>query len=251
MPAYRKQVVTFLDIMGFRELVHSHDADAITEALDAIKATAAAPGDGEGEATSIISFSDSIIRARPCGKDAIAALLHEVSELASAQWSLMEDGVLVRGGITAGDVLMAPDRAFGPAFIRAYDLESKSAVSPRVIVDPDFIEELRETIKTPAYSKRRTPLYKARRMLRADVDGNWFVDYVSDAYHRLHNAEHLAALKRHRETIIETANEFEPGSKVFGKYAWLIGYFNSSVDRFHKGVNGLKILQSDVPNPDL
>lgn len=109
---YTRQVVTFLDIMGFREIVAGQDAEAITLTLNLIQKKAAAAGEDSAEATKIISFSDSVIRARPVSDDPVSALLWRSGNLRRPSGDLMASGILVRGGITIGDVLVGAGQGF-------------------------------------------------------------------------------------------------------------------------------------------
>jgi len=247
---YSKHVVTFLDIMGFREIVARQDVHAITRTLNLIQQKAAAAAAASAEATKIISFSDSIIRARPASEDPVTALLFEVGELATAQWDLMGSGILVRGGITIGDVLVAPGRAFGPAFVRAYELEASWARSPRVVFDPAAVSQVRDQAKLGNYAARRKLILAVRKNLKLDQDGIWFIDYIANAYRRLESSEHRRKMMKHREIIIASANELQPHSPVIAKYLWLIHYFNVSAKSLHEGVSGLKISRADVPLSD-
>jgi hypothetical protein len=43
--------------------------------------------------------------------------------------------ILLRGGIVVGKLLHENNIMFGPAFNQAYDLESKSALYPRIVID--------------------------------------------------------------------------------------------------------------------
>jgi hypothetical protein len=47
--------------------------------------------------------------------------------------------VLIRGGITFGEVSARVGRAFGPAFVDAYGLESRFAHFPRIVVSPSAL----------------------------------------------------------------------------------------------------------------
>lgn len=49
-------------------------------------------------------------------------------------------GFFFRGGVTIGDLFHDGHIVFGPALNQAYDLESKKAVYPRAILDPDLPE---------------------------------------------------------------------------------------------------------------
>lgn len=108
-----------------------------------------------------ISFSDSVIRItylpeelsdlefKPCWENMSAEDLplnilesfinSEVEVLSSVQRALMLKGVFLRGGLTLGMIHYDTDKntLFGPAMIRAYDLETIARV-PRIIIDPDL-----------------------------------------------------------------------------------------------------------------
>lgn len=250
MAGYRKQIVTFLDIMGFRNIVSMKTADEISMMLDHTLANAAAPSAAKESETSVISFSDSVIRARPCAKDLAGALFHEVEELARAQWALLNKGILVRGGVTAGDVLMQAGRAFGPAFVKAYDLESSWAKGPRILIDPLVITALRDQAKANGADAGADLITRARALLAHDSDGLWFVDYVRIALEFTSTADHRASMLAQRDEIIRVANTLKPSSPVLPKYLWLIRYYNESTKKLHRGDKALEIKRTDVALAD-
>ncbi|WP_426205158.1 hypothetical protein [Pseudomonas sp. TWP3-1] len=65
---------------------------------------------------------------------------------------LLNAGYIVRGGITFGDVFFDDMSFFGPAVDRAYELESKKAVTPRILIDPAIGAALLEH-ETKIYSE--------------------------------------------------------------------------------------------------
>lgn len=250
---YRNSVVTFLDILGFREIIKKSGASAVAEMLDAIGETAASPVGVDGDLTHVISFSDSVIRARPTGKEpAYDALLHEIQDLAASQWSLMEFGILVRGGITIGDVVTGEGRAFGPAFVRAYDLESSLASSPRIIVDPIVIEHIRQHVGNASEkAQKRTIIDELKRHIRLGGDGLWFVDYLSSVSVTMGDPPEVeSTMLRFKDLIVEKANDLDTGSLVLPKLLWLIRYHNTSAKRLFPRNATLKIKSTDVPLSD-
>jgi hypothetical protein len=62
-------------------------------------------------------------------------LCWELLDLVHAQPELVREAVLLRSGLTIGNVFVDNAITFGPALIRAFELENDVAVSPRVIVD--------------------------------------------------------------------------------------------------------------------
>ncbi len=103
---------------------------------------------------------------------------HEVKD-----WNEM-DCLKVRGGITYGDVIVLDDEAerrgiimnsnavLGPAVVRAYELESKNAIYPRIVVDESFME----CIKTLGISYDDLSLVKD--------DDMYYLDFLSYVFAR-------------------------------------------------------------------
>ncbi|MCC5014638.1 hypothetical protein [Legionella sp. 31fI33] len=74
--------------------------------------------------------------------------------------NLLESGFLVRGGISLGLLHHTDQIIFGPALVRAHDLEHNEAKFPRILIDDSVIE------KTGATEQ---PIMK-------DQLGNWIID---------------------------------------------------------------------------
>jgi hypothetical protein len=258
-PAYRPAVITFLDILGFRERVgRSDNPEAIRRILTRLRSFAArrdalAPEDPadapEGiEMTHSIAFSDSIVRIRffdteyPTG-----ALFHEVLSLLQAQGELVADDVLLRGGVTVGLVHLEGDMAFGPGFIRAYDLESQFANYPRIVIGPEAFAALRNDPRLVAdHHDLEDEVHYQRQMLRRSEDGFWFIDYLYGMREEMDYPEqHPDLVAQHRAFIIDGANGAPANSRVLQKFLWLARYLNDVADR--AGLPQLLITQGDIP----
>lgn len=50
-------------------------------------------------------------------------------------------GILFRGAVVIGDLYNDKIIIFGPAMLEAYELESKKAIYPRIIIEEDTILE--------------------------------------------------------------------------------------------------------------
>ncbi len=250
--AYRNSVVTFVDILGFSGMVGRETESEIGNMLDAIGTTAGQPIGPDGEGTKVLIFSDSVIRARALGSDSIYdALLHEIQDLAVAQWQLLEFGLLIRGGTTVGKVSLDENRGFGPAFVRAYELESSLATSPRIVIDPAVIEDIRAHLRThPRGVARQTHINGLRHHIRQGDDGVWFIDYMNSVARTSKAVDMKASLAIMRAFIIEQAQAVNSSSLILPKYLWLIRYFNQSVRRLFPDSREMKIRASDVPASD-
>lgn len=248
---YSRSVVTFVDILGFADLVQETPAAEVDDILDAIADTAGLPLYGDDSPTKALQFSDSVIRARSLGSDTIYdALLEEIQELATAQWMLIKVSVLIRGGTTVGDVSVTDRRAFGPAFVRAYRLESTLAGSPRIVIDPSVIADLRAHIRSQPVAHRRTLISDLRDHIRQGDDGVWFIDFINSA--RVVNGpdevrEDLVGI---RNFIVAEAGKFHSNPSVLPKYLWLVRYHNQSVRRWFPAHPELRIRTTEVPASD-
>lgn len=92
-----------------------------------------------------VAFSDlhiTVINTESDDDSARGLIFLQMIRLVHAQWKLFFDhGILVRGGIVVGDAVRSYDRFFGQGIIDAYDVESKQALYPRIVVHSSVFEE--------------------------------------------------------------------------------------------------------------
>lgn len=161
---YSNRIVAFIDILGFGSLVKmlSSDTDLrkkIHRALSEIRdfknySLSNATAQRELE---VSVFSDCIaISGEPGG------LMTIVSSAMALQWKLLYLGILTRGGISSGKTFHADDILYGEGMMKAHELESKAAVYPRIVIDPDLVGE--------------TEAGLCAMFLKRDTDGLWFID---------------------------------------------------------------------------
>jgi hypothetical protein len=163
-PVYIERIVAFIDILGFRNLVHQIGADSMLHgklhaALSRIKhyKLSSVAGNTAQSDLDLSVFSDSV--AISGAADNLQGVLWTVIHLQS---DLLNFGVLVRGGVSRGRTVHTDDMLYGEGMLAAYDLESKAAVYPRIVIDPKLVDNL-------------TPRYRAT-FLDEDQDGLWFIN---------------------------------------------------------------------------
>lgn len=67
----------------------------------------------------------------------------------------LEYGFLVRGGVAAGQLIHHSNGPlFGPAFLKAYELESKMAVYGRIIFDTSALEHVKPYVSSESFLER-------------------------------------------------------------------------------------------------
>jgi hypothetical protein len=175
----------------------------------------AATVSGGDDLISVTQFSDSIILSADASADwafenILSTTMFLIIELAA-------HGILLRGGITRGEIYHKENLAFGPAFIRAYRLE-QAAGTPRIILDA----EIEKTASWPdSMSEGEINGFLDKRIPR-DYDGWRFVDYFSSAIEGEFDEvpEGLALhRKRLRKLVAKHTSEKDPS--LISKFGWL------------------------------
>ena len=238
------RVVAFVDVLGFRALMQKLQADdpgglqtvrKVLEWIDEQKdflALQKCPGFPAGPHLEISQFSDCLILSGP----SIAAAADVVASVAGLAHVLLLNGLLSRGAVVLGEAYHKGGVAFGPAVIDAYDVESKVARYPRIIVSNEVRDTGDPTIKP---------------WLRKDEDHHWFIDLYSFGWSggvpnlppfqrpistflrlRPHN---ISMMERIRNTLYtEYTNEWgkkNRRSDVLEKLEWAVSQFNDALVR--------------------
>lgn len=131
---YRSKYVAFIDMLGFGQRIVASASDpaerkAIVEALELLRDTACAnPTCG----LVLTYFSDCIVLSADPDERGLSELFRMITGIAD---NLMQRGVFIRGGIAEGGIYHDEKLCFGPAMIRAYDLERLHAKHPCVLLD--------------------------------------------------------------------------------------------------------------------
>lgn len=248
--AFRPAVITFIDILGFSDLVAKSDnPQTIRDILRRLASFAANAEESEHEVdeTAAVVFSDSIIRVRFIdGRYRSGALFQEVLKLLHVQGEMLSDNVLLRGGLTVGMIHVEGQLAFGPGFIRAYQLESEFANYPRIVIGPEVFKALRASDRLVAeHHDLADEIHYQGRMLKRGDDGLWFIDYLYGIWGEMDEPEnHPALVEQHRALIISRANAAPENSRVLQKYLWLAGYLNDVAERISRP--DLKITRTEI-----
>lgn len=227
---YRRCLVTFIDILGFREHLFGRPSKEIGEALSLLRELSSGDFGVGPHPPGTAAFSDCIIRVYPVDtQQKIGALYYELTQLADIQASLSTQGVFLRGGMTIGDAYCADGTAFGPAIVRAYELESSFAIYPRIIVDPEVMEAhwLEPALQGQAHDAM-TDLQYLYRVLDRSEDGINFIDYLR-AVDPMHYDGLHTLLMTHKSKILGAIDKLPALSAARQKLVWLSHYHNRLV----------------------
>jgi hypothetical protein len=268
---YEKRVVAFIDILGFRNIVmkssqHVNSSEIIPEAkqgdLDQriFAALQISPesytqafinefniSEDEKETIDlrVSTFSDSVIITVPEDALNFALLVYCVTYMVR---ELLRNGFLTRGGVECGEVYHAKnrsnyavDRVFGPAFIKAYDLESRQAGSARVILSNIVWRQVRNWSGTNCqYCK-----FIEKTIIR-DKDGPAKIDilhHYKDKEIKSIESE-LHEIKAQMQNVLEYYTE---SPKIFSKLAKFSHDFNKMIVDYKYG-NDFLISDYHLPN---
>lgn len=165
MAAYVEKILVFVDILGWSDLLQSSDNyEILLNSIDSVAETVAeisllAPSIKETtndiweEVESEIPllapigecdiqsthFSDTIVLTASPHKIATSPMIATVIGLTSVLWRA---GYYVRGAITRGQIHHTDRSLYGPALVRAYKIEQKVAIYPRIVITDDAVDAI-------------------------------------------------------------------------------------------------------------
>jgi hypothetical protein len=226
---YGEYVVTFIDILGFRGMIGELPAPQIDGALALLHQVTAPPGDSAIQTilpVHVWSFSDCIVRAIPVRRDSpdyrYSRMMVELWSLARAQLLLAATGVNIRGGMACGQLSVGENRVFGPALVDAYELESKVAEYPRIVVSKSFLTAHGcENADASRVVRKYT-----QGMLQEDLDGQYFLHYLKGPPFPWN--EYAAIIRAHRAQIMTDLGR-STNPRVHAKHRWKAGYHDRTI----------------------
>lgn len=263
--------VAFIDILGYREKVsklpkEEQEAfinslnDFFVAAKDSIKASNSPNfsgglyGKDERFDIKMKTFSDNIFIYTKANWNALLLVVAHMQ----ANCTFLD--ISIRGALSYGELFANDDFIYGSSLIEAYDLESKVAIFPRIIIGDSFVRGMKccliiadatgkyKRIKPDAGSITHVTIYNTfRKSEYYDIffasdsfDESLFINYL--AYWKWHASSESHSKKepsfeeymqKHKEKIennLTSANKKE-NVAVVQKYKWCRHYHNSICDK--------------------
>ena len=134
---------------------------------------------------------------------------------------LLEQGILIRGAITFGDIIHEDNgTVFGQGLIDSYLLESNYSKYPRIILSDKLISKLNYPIET---KRNRYPYHQyVDRFLDGCVGFHQMIYYqVMESWTEMTKEKLVESLAKIRKVIIKGLDMSFERSEVFEKYKWL------------------------------
>jgi hypothetical protein len=221
---YQRRVVAFLDILGFSALVERADEPEMRSAIEGVVRTmrqTLAPN--ELQDFRLSQFSDCVVLSAPGSAAGIHTVLSGAMILAD---NLLHRAVLLRGGVTIGNLIHNDDVMFGPALLVAHNMDASGA-PPRVGIDDALAGQIAEwNTEFPMAGMLRTDPYDLTPMLRTL--------YKYEAYTKARrrgmevldeNAAYLASM------IVQQCHHAGHEPRVRAKWLWMERYWNEAVSK--------------------
>lgn len=98
-------------------------------------------------------------------------------DLTRLQLDLLDNNVIIRGGIAIGKLRHTQTEIFGPAMNEAYYLESKIARYPRIVIYEDTVNDYLKKMADSDYDKKML-----ESILRKDANEHiYYLDYLGNS----------------------------------------------------------------------
>lgn len=231
----------FLDVLGTKELASDAEAPATLIRLDAAlkRARQRSQLDERWNWADSSWFSDNLAIAAPLGRDRVDEEGVIGTIIVGAMWLqylLAIDGFFTRGGFTVGQQFMDRRVNFGPALVRAVELE-RSAVYPRIILDDAATKVVMD--HAADYVAGADNPFEAELMV--DDQDVTFINYLGVANEADDVTEAVDLLERHRSAVTAKLGRYGSTGPIGEKYAWSADYHNAFCRTFDRRRSSLQI----------
>jgi len=215
-PSMKPCLLAFMDVLGSKRIFEGSE-ERITQYISSLHDIRDAMRDRTPD-LKIMGFSDNIMLfTHDCSPASFDTMMGSIADI--QLYCLIDHRVLFRGGVSNKAMHTSEDLSIGHGLIEAYELETKHAKTPRVIISSDIKHD--------------------SKFLSECKDDGWsFINYLE------HTIEDGFPIEQriidHRNGIIHLINEFnqDDGMNLTvrdesgAKYLWLIKYHNLFCDEY-------------------
>ena len=229
----KNRIIAFVDILGFKNLVedsttNKYEFQKILDSLDRFRELRKEKEDQNYiNDVKVTTFSDSLVISYPVDDkerdiDVFNSILLDLTRL---QLDLLDNNVIIRGGIAIGKLRHTQNEIFGPAMNEAYYLESKVAKYPRIVVlEKTIMDYLKKS------GDNNPNKVKLLKLLRLDEGANvYYLDYLGNK-DLFDSVNDYNTMLQTIESIIKHGKQLSDG-KTLEKYEWLGEYYKMVMDK--------------------
>ncbi|MES2416748.1 MAG: hypothetical protein V4541_01100 [Bacteroidota bacterium] len=245
MPKYTNQIVVFLDILGFSNMLQSfedeallngdfdeenfHESIALNDLLGIFKNSI---GLIQERNCNHYLFSDNICITIDYVVDGFEhpKLFIEILQLINIlNYEFIQKGYFLRGGVDAGWFLDSRDMAAGTPLLEAYHLESKVANYPRIVISDRYKKLIDEMNSNNQFNDEQSFLLEY--ILKDDGANH----YINNFLHILNFEDPISKgdfLTTYRDNIVSSIIKHRDNERILSKYLWSAEKFNHFLDEY-------------------
>lgn len=235
---YDERIVCFIDILGFKHIIentvdiHGNDIPDKIKEIDMILYNILDfnrnySGFDYSKIRAVTQFSDSVVISFKVDLDDIFITFSDIQYIIM---NFFKFGYIIRGGICYGKVIHTTEKIFGPAMVKAYEMESKEAIYPRVLVSSSIIQYLKKKSKSNNY-EHADKANIILELINKDMDNLYYIDFLMSIEFEFDDphfdfADYLMHVsKTIKKGLCSTDNS------VLSKYQWLAKKYNKVVEK--------------------
>ena len=208
-------IVSFIDLLGAKEGMKTDSNGMLIKVHDAYKESIDAYKEMFGSYPEDVNyriFSDNIIVFCQYESVDISEAFKVIVLLSSLiQIQFMLKDYIVRGGISTGDFYFDDVMVWGNALSKAYYIESKLSVYPRIVIERELIDTIKEKTKDNIELEDFN-----NDFIKMDNDGLYYVDY----YHRLSKVSESVTYNVICKRAYNNMMQYYDNSRIFAKWHW-------------------------------
>jgi len=236
---YKNRVLAYIDILGFKSTIEKtmkningketenvYETQKIDALLDEtqwqLKYKDCLIDELIVESKVTSQFSDTIIISY-LKSESIHRMFLDVYFLCTMA---LERGFILRGAIVYGKVHHTEKKIFGPALVRAHEMESSIAKFPRIIIDKNVLDMAKENCQ--GYPESKLEYNELMKLVLYDSDDIPFINYIDKLDTGVDNS--TEAKKKHLLCLNDIIQKMDVyNNNINDKYLWLKNKYNSSL----------------------
>jgi hypothetical protein len=210
---YQKRIVCYFDILGFSRVVCDRRL-SVEEIGNLFSEIDCVIKEEDGDAIDSIYFSDSFV----VSIKRLTLSARQLRLIISILHKLIEYRLLARGGVAYGDLVHEGSKLYGPALVKAVELEH-TAEYPRILLDESLADATIPTIGQGKIDYHR--FFTDFVYVKTDsMDGKAYIDYISPiiGVDTDDHKRYISILSGMLEEGLSSGN-----ARLIKKYEWLKG----------------------------
>jgi len=238
---YQKRVLAYIDILGFsKEIEKTINKDKeyperienihnyFLKAQDLLKVNNSEVNSEIIKKFKVNHFSDSIVISYMENEE--AGVFYLIIYILYICVTALKNKYLFRGAVVCGKLYHKENIIFGPALVKASNMEKEFANYPRIVLD-DCILELLEKYSSIINSK--TELIKIiKKLINRDFDGVYYINYFDGINYIVGDEVGLKFYFSSINSILSEMKKKNKDFKIKSKYLWLKEKYNETLSKY-------------------